>query len=149
MASVAVSVDPTRAPFANFVSGDNLDFISSATATDAAPGCFRNIGLAVLNPGNSCGMAVNFTTGDPRLPKDPDVDFGLWNLVTRVTLEEIGNPTNRVDLLPTVQVTVRDPVPEPSTSALLAIGILGLALYRWRVAGTKRERKEGETGSPS
>src|SRR5262249_16296687 len=97
--SVAVSVDPTRSPVANFVSGDDLDFITGATAGNAAPGCFVAIGLRVLNPGDSCGIGVTFGTGDPRSP-DPNIDFGLWNLVTRVTLTEVGNPTNRVDLFP-------------------------------------------------
>jgi hypothetical protein len=136
--SVQVTVDPARSPIANFLNGDNLDFISSATAANSPPGCFTN---NVLNAGQSCNIAVTFMTGDPRA-NDPDEDFGLWNLVERVSLTDTTDPLNRVDLLPTVSVTVRDPAkaPEPASFCLTAAGTALMLLHMFR----RKHRQSGD-----
>ena len=65
-------------------------------------------------------------------------------VVQRVTLTDTTDPLNRVDLLPTVSVTVRDPAkaPEPASFCLTAAGTALMLLHMFR-------RKRRQSGDPT
>jgi hypothetical protein len=103
--SVPLTIDIARFPFANFLCGDQKDFVANIKATGGT--CQTFVEGNPLKPGKTCTVNVAFDTGPPDKDQKPNPDFGNWDIVTRITFT---NPkdSNRIDLLPTVTVEVGD-----------------------------------------
>jgi hypothetical protein len=103
-AGVPVTIDVAQHPFANFISGDRKDFVTNIQNRGGT--CLMFDEGNPLPPGQLCTVNVTFDTGPGDRDAKPGPDVGIWDIVTRVTLRNAKDSDNRVDLLPTITVSV-------------------------------------------